>query len=409
MEHAPSGASDARPVRRRRVFFLAGFDPRGPTHYHATYRDEATRQSQTQRSGDGTDYSVSGSTPDGEHCVAWTVQARAAGASVFTHYHYLCWDDIARARVPRGPVAWLRSLLQFWTMHLMQGGHAASWRLARRWAWALLSMPIFLAGMLLAMALSGALAQAMVSAANGAAGWRMGTAVLAAGVTGWLGWRLALRWNQVWLAHALHGSYAWATGDLPALEQRLPEFADRIVQALRSAGDDACDEVLVVGHCMGAMLGAVVLAQVARLCAAEPQHMARLKFLTLASPMANYALLRNDAHVAGALRQLAGLDITWVDYTAPQDPLCYFLVDPLRAVGVADPDRRLRFRMRSARFDKMVDPVTMQRVRHDPLKLHFLYLLATQRPVGNDFFGLTAGPRSIDSRLSDPGSGPGSD
>ena len=97
--------------------------------------------------------------------------------------------------------------------------------------------------------------------------------------------------------------------------------------------------------------------------------------------------------------ELARLDISWLDYTAPQDPLCYFLVDPMRAVGVDDTQRRVRFRMRSARFDKMVDPAEMKRVRRDPLKLHFLYLLASQQPVENDFSALTAGPRSIDTRV----------
>jgi hypothetical protein len=152
------------------------------------------------------------------------------------------------------------------------------------------------------------------------------------------------------------------------------------------------DEILVVGHCMGAMVGAVVIGQVAQLCADKGRSLGRLRFLTLASPMANYALLRDDAQVAPALRRLAGLDIAWLDYTAPQDPLCCFLVDAIGAVGVPCARRRVRFRMRSARFDKMVDPAMMQQVRRDPLRLHFLYLLATHRPVENDFFALTAGP-----------------
>lgn len=120
----------------------------------------------------------------------------------------------------------------------------------------------------------------------------------AAGRVAWWGWRLALRWNQVWLTHALNRSCAWAAGQLPALD--------------------------------------------------------------------------------------------------------YFLVDALGAAGVPQAQRRVRFRMRSARFDKMVDPAMMLRIRRDPLKLHFLYLLATRRPVVNDFFALTAGLRSIDARVREP-------
>ena len=152
MEQASRAQATGQPVRRRRVFFLAGFDPRGPAHYHAVYRDEAARQSQTQAGAEGTVYAVGASQPDGEHCVRWTVRSRAAGASVDTVYSYLCWDDIALDNVPRGLLAWLRAVFQFWSRHLLQGGHAASWRLARRWAWALLSIPIFLIGVLVAVA-----------------------------------------------------------------------------------------------------------------------------------------------------------------------------------------------------------------------------------------------------------------
>lgn len=389
-----------RAVRRRRVFFVAGFDPRGPDHYHATYRDEAARQSQTQRAGDGTVYTVSGSLPDGDLGVTWTVQAESGDAQVCTRYSYLAWDDLAQAQVPRGVLPWLRAVMRFCLLHLGQGGHAAAWRLARRWAWALLSLPIYVGAAALVMLTVAAIAHALAASAGAPAALRWLPALMAAVLTGGLAWRLALRWNQVWLTHALLGSYAWGLGRLPALDDRLRAFAPRIADALAEPDQD---EVVVVGHCMGAMLGAVLIAQVAELCAARGQSLARLKFLTLASPMASYASLRDDVRVRPALRQLAALDIPWLDITAPQDPLCCFLVDPLPVAGVTAPMRRVRLRLRSARFDRRFDAATMRRVRRDPLQLHFLYLLATRLPVDNDFFALTAGPRTIDARVQADG------
>ena len=344
---------------------------------------------------------MSDALPEGADCVGWTVEATVGDVHVHTRYSYLGWDSMARPLVPRGARAWLSGLGQFWHRHLVQGGHAASWRLARRWAWTLMSLPIYLAGVLLVMVLMAGGVGWLAAAAGLVQPWPPALALVSAWGTGWLGWRLALRWNLVWLTHALNGSYTWATGGLPALDERLRAYARQIAEALRTPGEPPDDEVLVVGHCMGAMLGAVVIPQVAQLCADQPGSLARLKFLTLASPMANYALLRDDVHVAPALRQLAGLDIAWLDYTAPQDPLCYFLVDAMAVVGAAPGGRRVRFRMRSARFDKTVDPATLQRIRRDPLKLHFLYLLATRQPVENDFFALTAGPRALDARVAD--------
>ena len=46
------------------------------------------------------------------------------------------------------------------------------------------------------------------------------------------------------------------------------------------------------------------------------------------------------------------------------------------------------------------DPALVQG-RHDPLLLHFQYLLATHRPVPNDFCALTAGPIPLAQRVQE--------
>jgi hypothetical protein len=398
---SPTPDGKGRTVTRRRVFYLAGFDPRGAEHYHQTYVEQAARQSETEVNGSGVQYRVSGLTPDGEHVWSWKIEAvRAEDAStrVETLYSFLAWDDIARKAVPMGwPVA-LGALWRLWSEHLLQGGHAVSMRLAPRWAWSLMSLPIF--GFLVAL-LSGLGAAGVAAAANAFGVGLVATTLLstvAALLLLWFGWRLALRWNLVWLTHALVGSYDWTAGRLPALDQRLEAFVQRIFDDFRQS--DA-DEVVVVGHCMGSMLGAWVLDRVAMLCDEHGCGMQRLKFLTLASPMANYALLKHDRRTAPAVRSFATRPIDWLDYTAPGDPLCYVLVDVMKELGIDASARRVNFRMRSSRFDKMFDAAELRKVRHDPLRMHFQYLLASTKPVDNDFCALTAGRRSIASRIQE--------
>jgi len=50
--------------------------------------------------------------------------------------------------------------------HAGQGAYAASWRLAPRWAWTLLSLPIYLGGVLLAMAAAAGAAGAAMAASG---------------------------------------------------------------------------------------------------------------------------------------------------------------------------------------------------------------------------------------------------
>ena len=56
----------------------------------------------------------------------------------------------------------------------------------------------------------------------------------------------------------------------------------------------------------------------------------------------------------------------------------------------------LNYRIKSARFDRMFEPREYSRLRKDLFRTHFQYLMASQRPVDNDWFQLTCGPRPLD-------------
>jgi hypothetical protein len=83
-----------------------------------------------------------------------------------------------------------------------------------------------------------------------------------------------------------------------------------------------------------------------------------------------------------------------MEITAPSDPLCYALVNPFSACGLATPTRS-SFQLKSARFDKMFDPPEYALLRKDFFRIHFQYLMATRHPVENDYFSLTAGTRPL--------------
>ena len=48
----------------------------------------------------------------------------------------------------------------------------------------------------------------------------------------------------------------------------------------------------------------------------------------------------------------------------------------------------------------MFEPARYAEVRRDFFRIHFQYLMATERPVDNDYFSLTAGPRPLHIDLS---------
>ncbi|MEO5671128.1 MAG: hypothetical protein ABIR26_10595, partial [Ramlibacter sp.] len=78
------------PVRRRCVFYVSGFDPKGAGHYHALYKDQAALQAQAGGLvlDVGPRQRLAGGNP------FWEVRAVEEGVEVQTHYEFMRWDDV---------------------------------------------------------------------------------------------------------------------------------------------------------------------------------------------------------------------------------------------------------------------------------------------------------------------------
>ena len=92
--------SRSGPVRRRQVFFLSGFDPKGASYYHALYRAEAARQSAVS----GMPIEVGARQRGQQGRNFWIVQGGLEEARCETAYEFARWDDIVRQHWSRS--AW---------------------------------------------------------------------------------------------------------------------------------------------------------------------------------------------------------------------------------------------------------------------------------------------------------------
>lgn len=393
----PGPTTTARgPVRRRHVLYLSGFDPKGPSHYHALYADQAARQAQVS----GYRLTVGPRQRAGANA-AWDVEwcAAAGGPTVHTRYEFLRWDDIVRAHWPRGP--WRLVGVTFsTTARLVANG--SLWRILQT------SWPAFLAlalpsALLLACAFGvlvlGAAAWVLASTAGG---W-LGAAVFTLGCLALLGWA---RWAQArvqmaWLMRSAGVILLQARGDLPALEARLDDFA---AQLCAHAARADLDEVLVVGHSSGTMLAASV---VARALARDPALLRRRASVALLTLGECIPLLSYQPEAAGFRHELARLraagDLSWIDVTAPPDGCCFALVDPTEVCEDGRPDdlRTTAGPKRvSPRFARCFSPETYRIVRRDKYRCHFQYLMAVERPGLYDYFATSAGPHRLSERFA---------
>ena len=385
---------EARRVRRRRVFYIPGYDPIHPRRYRELYRKEGAAQAEV--SG----YEIALAPKRGGGPYGWRVQSVQAGETVEAAVEVLVWSDIVRDSMGASiPETYAQLVRTAWTYI----GSGALFRLMRLRKGPIIAAlyPIFallvqaLAGALLGWAIAAVLLELLPPFPfSPLAGLALGAAVLA----------LTLRWFRAkdgkFYAYYLMHDYAftarWGGANPPRLEARMADFADTIAQALTADWD----EVLVVGHSSGAHLAVSILSDLIR-SGRVPATGPALGFLSLGQvvPMVSFlpraTRLRADLAFLGARTEL-----TWVDVTAPGDGCAFALCDPVKVTGVAPPDQ-IQPLILSAAFTQTLSPERWKALRWRFFRLHFQYLCAFDRPGEYDYFRITAGPQTLAERFRD--------
>lgn len=373
-------------IRKRHVFFLHGFDPRGPAAYHSMYNREAAKQARL----DGAEIAVSKRENDGPRASLWTVKARFDGQDTETRYEFLRWDDIVRRHWPKRKLP-LLSLMTGYLLAFREAHFLGMLRRSARPAFlAILFPPVLVAGFILAGLILAVLAALL--AGNLGAPWWGSLLCFAAICAGWVfAWdKLEAAWNPCWLARVFGFLVAWAKGRIAGLDQRHRDFAERLAAGLDDPGPD---EILVVGHSIGAQHAVATLNRLEEMrpgALLDP----RLKLLTLGQCIPLLARLQGAEPFREDVRRLI-LEhaIEWIDVTSPADPGSSCAVDPLAPTGQhRPPGAPIHPTQVSPRFHRLLPKEAFQKVRRDPLLFHFQYLMAQEIPGPYNFFRLTAGP-----------------
>jgi hypothetical protein len=389
VENGPAPPVGAQ-VRRRRVYYLSGFDPRGARHYHQMWRGEAAKQGRV----DGRHYEIGSRSRDGKLAVRWTVRSGADDPPVESQHVFLCWDDLIRKYWPHSRWQVALRLIPYYWRYARCGALGRTFRQSR-WTGVSIAGPLITAtiGSLIA-ALTGWGLAALAGLAGLPPAGQAAAAALGAAVFLWLTLRFAEGLRHFWLGRINLFMLLWAREAPPDLAQRWRGFARLIQDDLeRDAQGAGVDEVVVVGHSIGAVVAVCVLQEWLALQPANAAPTAPVKLLTLGHVIPMAGFVPEAQWLRDALAALGSSSIPWLDMTAPSDILCYPLVDPYAACGVARTSQP--YRLQSARFDRMLEPATLRRMRLDPFTMHFQYLMSTQRPVANDWFQLTCGPRPL--------------
>ncbi len=102
-------------VHRRRVLYVAGYDPASPKKYHRIWTEHAPRQGALN----GVRYDIGELKPLDDISTGWRITAEHPGGErVEIDYVFLHWFDLVRAVWPKeGPTLLLRTFRAFFDYH----------------------------------------------------------------------------------------------------------------------------------------------------------------------------------------------------------------------------------------------------------------------------------------------------
>lgn len=212
------------------------------------------------------------------------------------------------------------------------------------------------------------------------------------GLARWPGDRLRYRYmlNDWSFASAI----AW--GRRRSYRARLRVFAEDFGRTVRET--DA-DEVLIVGHSLGAVLAAETLSAALKhdpgLARAGPP----ITLMTVGSSLLKVALHPAARGLRRSIeRVLNAVDIAWIDYTALVDPLNFYRTDPGKVLGLKAPRAPV---IRTARIRSMLGEASYKLFKGNFLRLHRQFVMGNGARYHYDFFMACCGPMTQAARIDD--------
>ncbi|PWR19727.1 hypothetical protein [Zavarzinia compransoris] len=394
------GTPRAAPVRKRRVLFVSGFDPRGPRHYHQLWRDEAPKAARAF--GAATRFDLGNRRRHGETVVEWTISGETPvdGVPVLTEtrFDFLRWDDLAREFWPKPDWVFVGRTLRTLVRGIAIGYFRRVYGVRRLYVLTMVQPALLLialmAGLMLAAGLAAAagLALAGLALSLAPAGAPLGLLLMPAVL------RRLDKGTVLWRGELSSYYGALIFNEAPQMQARMDAMAGLIAAA---AAEGGVDELLVIGHSVGTT---VAISALARARARRPEAFAGLPavgFVTLGAMTPALAVEPRAAWFRAEVAALA-LDpaIAWLDAGAPYDAVCFDRVDPLTLSGHArPPGARISPLLMTPRFHALFDAEAYAALCRDRGQMHTQYLMATPKPGRCDFFALVAGPVALKDRF----------
>jgi len=367
----------------KRIYYISGFDPRGARFYHRLFREEAKKSTTLS----GAEIDTGRRKVLDKLITQWQVDSVWDGKSYITDYRFMTWDDVMkRYWISNVWILILKSIPMFFNHIKIR--LFPKFKKAGRGPYFCSIYPLVFGSLsLLISALVGSLIYILVF-------WvfsQVWLATFLSLLSGYFLVRYAVRLgeslNVWWILQTYFFISQWSENPLPELEERMRQFAERIIQ---DQAENPLDEIILVGHCVGSMLAVEVMANIANL-----KHnglVGKLSVLTLGQCIPYLSYAPKAAHFRKSLQQFANNKrFHWFDMGAKADPLCFQEVNPALAEGITLEDKNVPYRF-IVRPYNMFSAEKYNALKKNKLRMHFQYLMAADIKTDYDYFEIVTGP-----------------
>ena len=365
---------DSSVIGSRLVFHFGGYDPVSPMNTYLRFISELQRFRQT--------WSVtsSASAPSvAADRAKWRIVSNGPNWRVETDHQLFRWDDIM-AVYARRPV-WSRLPMGLLAFADFVAGGALRGYARTNWRYALFFLYPYV--LLLMMVLASCYAGEFAARTSGSI-----AIGIAAGVLPLLHFISAPDDGPICKSPWTTGYSRARTSDttirssstgLMPLPTRSSERRARSV-----------DEILLLGHSLGAVLAVDVLDRALR---REPDLGSRGPRLALRDGRIlnsqDRTAQRRCPLARRATRVSRSPGVFWVDYQALTDVMNFYKTDPVRECGLEPTGRPI---IRRVRISHMLEPKSYRRVRRNLYRLHCQFVSGNERRAIYDYFMLVCGP-----------------
>ena len=373
-------------VAKRLVFHIGGYDPITPLG--SAQRRFVREIERFQRTWSVK--AIVNGLRDSADQSQWNVTTIGPDWLVETDYHLVRWDDVIDAfsrrsigsRIPRGILAFLDFI---WTGTL--------WRyLLTSWGYAVFFLyPFVMFGLLIAVAfLIGVLAfkiSGSIPIAIG--GGLIGFAAVLAGP-----------WRRLHLGDLFDDwifSREYIRSENLNVEQKLDRLAAELIAA---ASAFAADEILVIGHSLGAVLAVDLLDRALKLDVTLGHGKNPVTFITVGSSILKIGLHPEARRFRAMMERVAESPVIfWGDYQARIDLLNFYDSRPMTEMGLSTENEPT---VRCVEIGQMLDHTMYRRTRLHFFRLHCQFVSGNDRRTSYDYFMLICGPVSAKSQTLSP-------